>query len=250
MFLHLIWDPRKQRYGIAVPKSQVVSGGFLRYAPAAGKFCGSIHSHGNLGAFFSSEDDKNESGNMQTAPGLYIVMGNVMATPSVVASIAGMGLRKSIDVPAPALVEVSDRAMRWWTRTLVHQSETEMANGVVVSKTGALFQVDWTAYTTAHAPAPVKKHSTASMNGAVQRFARAAARLAEKGLLEDALFEACEDPDVEAALVNCILEDPDMMQLIRLSQTNDDTKGFFAALREQKQGEQKWSEPLLWDAEE
>lgn len=121
MFLHLGWNKRRQRYFIAPPKCQSVSGGYLRYNAAAGRFVGTIHSHGSMGAFFSSDDDKNEMGSAETAPGIYAVAGCVNSTPNVRVTVAGMGRRTELSqqmTEDPIEYPLSEREYRWWTRSL------------------------------------------------------------------------------------------------------------------------------------
>jgi len=83
---------------------------------------GSLHSHGNFGAGFSSTDDRWER---DDTPGIYITVGNVNTdTPSIETSIGGLGVRKIVESPSisPEVmnsVVLSKERLDWWTKTLV-----------------------------------------------------------------------------------------------------------------------------------
>lgn len=124
------WNKKRQKYYIAKPRCATVGPGHLQYKKGdSKKTVGTIHSHGNFSAGFSSTDDEHEKGTAQTAPGIYMVMGNVLYRPEMVSSIAGMGLRKDIkdfiEVGELPVYEMGDREYQYWFSTTQVLSQIE-----------------------------------------------------------------------------------------------------------------------------
>jgi hypothetical protein len=129
------WNRKRNKYYIARPACATIGPGHLQYKKGKNKkTVGTIHSHGNFGACFSSTDDEHEKGTAQTAPGIYMVMGNVLSHPEIVSSLAGMGLRKDIkdlvDSGELPVYEMSDREYGWWLGT------TQVLREIENKKTG------------------------------------------------------------------------------------------------------------------
>jgi hypothetical protein len=129
MIVHLCWNRARQRYYISGPRCAVVGPGHLTYHARRGRSTGTIHSHGSMSAFYSGTDDTHEKGTLATAPGIYMVFGTVTGCAEVVASIAGMGLRKDIVALLPLSevenVVLTDREYKYWTRNVQVKSAVE-----------------------------------------------------------------------------------------------------------------------------
>jgi hypothetical protein len=99
---------------------EVAAGGldYIQHVPIVG----SIHSHGDFGAGFSSVDDRWEK---DDTPGIYITLGNVgRKVPSIETSIGGLGTRRIVEAPeVPEAVfesvKLTKTELDWWTETLV-----------------------------------------------------------------------------------------------------------------------------------
>lgn len=119
------WDAGHQRYYLDRPKFGCIGGAYLKYHQG-GMVVGTIHSHGNMGAFFSGTDDKHE---MEQA-GVYLVAGSISSNPpALVASIAGQGKRLKLGIPKVDEKyfdeEISDAEYEWWMEPLQVQSHIQ-----------------------------------------------------------------------------------------------------------------------------
>ncbi len=81
----LVFDKHEKQWSI-LPMKQRVSSASVEYgAGAVSGICGTIHSHCNMGAFFSGTDDKDDS----QIDGFHIVVGNINSErPEMAASVA------------------------------------------------------------------------------------------------------------------------------------------------------------------
>lgn len=86
----LVFDNHEKQWSIRPVKQRVSSASVEYGTGAVSGVCGTIHSHCNMGAFFSCTDDKDDS---QT-DGFHIVVGNINSDrPDIAASVSVNGAR-------------------------------------------------------------------------------------------------------------------------------------------------------------
>lgn len=126
MIAILRWDHKHKEYFLDRAKFGVIGPGYLRYY-FEGARTGTIHSHGNMDAFFSSTDDGDDC----DKPGIHFVLGDIdRKKPSIAVSITGAGLRHEFKGQEPGnwnpwSHKVSAKKYAWFMENILTTEEVE-----------------------------------------------------------------------------------------------------------------------------